>query len=316
MTNQRTKKNRDNKKIIRHKKKIYSRLKRGGATTKKIITLRCSPKKGKLMKYSCFNDKTLFKLRDLWNLRHTDVRIETNDPKEIWKHLQKNMSNICNKESCWIKQQFTNGELDNELTDSFAPLSPKEWKKNPNEWLTSTDILSVMKQHEDAYPCFDFIGPSPIDFDTRVQYGECVWQELCDFNIEKQMKAGKTKIGIIFNLDPHTKGGSHWVSMFIHLKKGKIFFFDSVGDPAPKEILRLVKRIQKQGLQLKTPIRLIFDQNHPNEHQYGDTECGMYSLYFIVHMLEDKHTAEYFKTHVLPDKYMESFRKIYFNEEL
>lgn len=306
------------KKLKRYKKTKRNRIKKGSgkSKTRKMIKLKCGPKRAKQLHFSCFDDKTIYKLRDLWNLRHADVKIHSNDVKEIWSILQKNMSQICNKESCWLKQQFTNGELDKELKTFFAPSSPTEWKKNPNEWLTSIDIINVMKQYEDAYKCFDFIGPTPIDFDTRLQYGECVWQELCDFNVEKQLKAGKTKIGIIFNLDPHTEDGSHWVSMFIHIKKGKgkIFFFDSVGDPAPQEVINFVKRVQKQGEQLKIPFT--FDQNHPTEHQYGDSECGIYSLYFIVHMLEDKHTTEYFKKHILSDKYMASFRKIYFNEEL
>jgi len=302
-------------KRTRNKNKNKNKNKTGGGT-RKMMKLNCGPKKGKNLKFSCFDDKTIFKLRDLWNLRHADVKIQSNDVKEIWLMLQKNMSQICNKESCWLKQQFASDELNKELVTSFAPSSPQEWKKKPNEWLTSIDILSVMKQYEDAYKCFEFIGPSPIDFDTRMQYGECVWEELCNFDIGKQIKAGKTKIGIIFNLDPHTKDGSHWVSMFVNIKKGKIFFFDSVGETAPKEIMTLVQRIQKQGTQLKNPIKFIFDQNHPTEHQYGDTECGIYSLYFIVHILEDKHTTEYFKKHILSDKYMESFRKVYFNEEL
>ena len=79
------------------------------------------------------------------------------------------------------------------MIDSFAPESPPEWKKNPNEWLSSIDIIDVMKQYEKAYKCFDFIGPSPIDFDTRKLYGECVWNELCNFNIADQLKNGKTK---------------------------------------------------------------------------------------------------------------------------
>jgi Ulp1 family protease len=104
--------------------------------------------------------------------------------------------------------------------------------------------------------------------------------------------------------------------MFINIKKKKISFFDSVGETAPKEVMALVERIKKQGLNLKKPIIFKFDQNHPKEHQYGDTECGIYSLYFIVHLLEDKHTLEYFKSHVLSDKYMEKFRKVYFNRDL
>ena len=173
-----------------------------------------------------------------------------------------------------------------------------------------------MKQYERAYKCFDFIGPSPIDFDTKKIYGECVWEELCHFNLEDEIKNGKFKIGVIFNTDPHNKPGSHWISLFINIKKGTIFFFDSAGDKIPKKIMNLVTRVMKQGKNLDEPINFKFDQNYPVEHQYSDTECGIYSLYFIAHMLEDKINAHYLKTHILKDKYMEKFRKVYFNASL
>jgi hypothetical protein len=82
--------------------------------------------------------------------------------------------------------------------------------------------------------------------------------------------------------------------------------------------MKFVKMVQKQGAELTTGKKIVFkfDQNYPVEHQYGNTECGIYSLYFIVHMLEDKHTAEYFKTHIMKDQYMEKFRKVYFNQDL
>lgn len=223
---------------------------------------------------------------------------------------------MCNKESCWIKQTKHFGNTTNDLIDSFAPESPKEWKTNPNEWLSSLDIMKVMKQYEKAYKCFDFIGPSPMDFDTKLLRGECVWKELCEFQLKDQIKKGKTKIGIIFNTDPHTKGGQHWLSMFINIKTKKIFFFDSVGDKPAKEIMVLVDRIRKQGKELVPPIEFTFDSNEGIEHQYGDTECGIYSLFFIVHMLEDKITDHYLKTHILKDEYMQKFRNVYFNDSL
>ncbi len=173
-----------------------------------------------------------------------------------------------------------------------------------------------MKQYEKAYKCFDFIGPSPINFDTRKLYGECVWEELCKLDIEKLMKKGKNKIGIIFNTDPDYKPGQHWISMFINLKKKIIFFFDSTGDEAPKEVMVLVKRIQEQGKNMTPPLDIKFDSNQGVEHQYGNTECGIYSIYFIVHMLEDKMTEHYLKTHILKDEYMQKFRKVYFNDSL
>jgi len=279
--------------------------------------INCSPKdKNEINDFSCYTDKSLYKLRDLWNARHPDSKIETNDPKEIHRKISTYLSDVCNNESCWLKQRGAFGKVSSDMAESFAPEWPQEWKKNPNEWLSSIDIIKVMKQYEKAYKCFEFMGPSPIDFDTKTLYGECVWEELCNFNLEKLLKNGKNKIGIIFNTDPHDKPGQHWMSMFINVKKRKIFFFDSVGDKIPPEVMKLVERIQAQGLKMNPRIKFKFDQNYPVEHQYGNTECGIYSIFFIIHMLEDKLTDHYFKTHILKDEYMEQFRKIYFNEKL
>jgi hypothetical protein len=300
-------------------KKHYKRFNKRGAGNKtlKLKRLNCSPKpKGELNGFSCYTNKSLTNLRDLWNARHPDVKITTNSPKEIHHELAEKLKGVCNQESCWLKQKTEFGPVSSELSDSFAPESPSEWKKNPNEWLSSIDIMNVMKQYEKAYKCFDFIGPTPIDFDTRKLYGECVWDELCNFSIEDQIKKGKTKIGIIFNTDPHNKPGQHWISMFINIKKKKIFFFDSTGDNPMPEIIKLVDRIKEQGLNMNPKLVFKFDSNEGVEHQYGNTECGIYSLFFIVHMLEDKMTDHYIKTHILKDEYMEKFRHVYFNDSL
>jgi hypothetical protein len=291
----------------------------GGKNKKKIelAKVNCSPKpKNEINDFSCYTNKSLYKLRDLWNARHPDAKIKTNSPKEIHEKISKNLSGVCNKESCWLKQKSQFGQIDSDMADSFAPESPPDWKRNPNEWLSSLDIINVMKQYEKAYKCFEFIGPSPIDFDTKKLYGECVWEELCKFSVKEQIKNGKTKVGIIFNTDPHNKPGEHWISMFINIKKKKIFFFDSTGEKPPKQIMILVNRIIDEGRNLSPKMNFEFDSNEGIEHQYGNTECGIYSLFFIVHMLEDKFTSNYLKTHILKDKYMENFRHIYFNDSL
>jgi hypothetical protein len=289
--------------------------KKGGKrkTKKRVFKkLQCSPE-NKEKSFTCYSDNDLQKLKEIWNNRHSDQPIVSNDSRIIWEQLKQYYQNICNKESCWVRQMVKNTKLENDLLDAFAPESPEEWKKNPNEWLSSLDIMKVMNQYEKKYKCFDFLGPSPIDFDTHKLNGECVWDELCNFDLEKHLSKGFTKIGIIFNLDPHDKGGSHWVSMFINVKRKTIFYFDSVGDEVPKEIKHFADRVIEQGKGLMPPIEFHFDQNFPVEHQYGNTECGIYSLFFITHMLEDKITGHYLKKHILKDKYMEKFRKVYFN---
>jgi len=306
---------RNNKKSSKDKQ---NKDKQSRPTEISFKNLQCSPNPDpeKQKDYTCLDDQTLLKLKDLWNARHPDVKIESNWPKEIWSKLKEYLKSICNKESCWLKQNFVEGKLDTELRDSFAPKSPADWKKNPNEWLSSVDILDVMKQYEKAYKCFEFMGPTPIDFDTQMMGDQCVWPELCKFNLQEQINSGKTKIGIIFNTDKHTGGGKHWFSLFINIKKGEIFFYDSAGDKPGKEIQALIDRVIEQGKKLNQSIAFKMDSNYPVEHQMGTTECGVYSLYFIVHMLEDKLTGHYLKTHKIKDKYMQQFRKVYFNEDL
>ncbi len=311
-----------NKTIIKTKKyklkmKQTNKIKDLEGQNKQFQKLNCSPKdKNEVKEYTCYTDNDLQKLRNMWNARHPDKKITTNDSKEIWQLLKNYYAKICNKESCWVRQMTKGTKMEKELLESFSPMEPNEWKKNPNEWLSSIDIIEVMNQYEKTYKCFDFLGPSPIDYDAHKLYGECVWEELCHFSLAEQIKKGKNKIGVIFNTDPHDKDGEHWISLFINIKKGFIFFFDSAGDKAPKQVMKFVNMVTDQGKKLEEPINFKFDQNYPVEHQYNNTECGVYSIYFIIHMLEDKITGHYLKTHILKDNYIQQFRKIYYNVDL
>lgn len=291
------------------KKKRQHKTKKNDNKNKKIKGENCSPTRKN--KFSCYSSDSLHVMKKYWNARHPDVKIHTNDGRAIWSQLRGHLSNVCNRESCWMRQKFMKGKLNAELKSyTFAPTSPSSWKKEPNTWLTSVDIEKVMKQYEKKYDCFEFIGPSPIDFDYHKIYDECVWEELCKFQLNDCLKRGKRKIGIIFNLDPHYKEGSHWVSLFIDTQKNFIFYFDSTGDSIPKEVGKLVKRIINQG----TALNIDFGKTIVNnkEHQREDTECGIYSLYFIISMIMGV-SYEKFLNERISDKSMERLRKIYFN---
>ena len=274
---------------------------------KKFKRVQCSPTSDK--SYTCYSDKSLSRMKKYWNLRHPDNKINSNDSRIIWKELRDNMANTCNRESCWLRQKFMKEHLNRELLSyTFAPKAPKKWHRNPNEWLSSVDIIKVMKQYEKEYKCFDFIGPSPIDYDHHSAYGECVWEELCNFDLNTCIKDGKNKIGIIFNTDPHYNDGEHWVSLFIDIKKLKIYYFDSVGDSIPKQIMKFVNNVKKQGNSMGKKFK--FQQNKLG-HQKKDTECGVYSLYFIIEMIKEEEPYMFHKE--IPDEEMQKFRKKYFN---
>ena len=287
----------------------------------------------------------------------------------------------CAKEDCWLST-IKDKHLEQELKDViFAPEHPPEWLNNPNEWLTDLDISKVMNQYEKSYSNFKFIGPSPIDFDSRVKRGElpwanpgdsndkvCVWEELCHLDIAKLLKRGITQIGMVFNLDRYDEPGSHWVSLYVSLgERGKlkktktnggtsdvsiqwaveetdggskkhnkdvegpfIFYFDSTGREAPVEIKSLINRIAEQYNNFSQHKKIKLYNNNGRDHQKSNTECGMYSLFFIITMLtnnlEDKSMSNgelklgfnekiaLFRDATIPDKYVELYRHKYFNK--
>lgn len=283
---------------------------------KKYAKLECSPKvDGIENNFSCYISDDLKKLKNAWNIRHTDDLITSDDPKEIWTKLKDGLHNVCNEEACWLRQKFVSSTLGTELLNSFSPQQPKKWKKKPYEWLTTTDIQNVMKQYEDTYDDFEFIGPSPIDYDTNIN-NQCVWPELCNFDIEKKMLNGISKIGIIFNLDTHDEPGSHWVVLYVELSKREIYYFDSTKSykrEIPKEIIEFVDDLNNYT---KTRFEFEFEFNYNNkvEHQKQNTECGIYCIYFITQLLTNKKVWKDFIDERIPDAEMKKLRNVFYNK--
>jgi hypothetical protein len=223
-------------------------------------------------------------IKDEFNKLNPNQQIMAKSLKGIWLELQKKMNCDCatSFDDCWYNK-IKNTELRDKISKYiFAPTHPKTWNKNPSEWLSNFDILKVLKQYETTYKHFKFFEPTTIDFDLKLSQNKCVSDEICNIDIEKYINDGKTEFGFIFNLDNYQGQGTHWVSFYISVKYKFAFFFDSSGENIPVEVKRLKNRIVKQ---LKKNGRIKFYQNAPFNHQKGNSECGMYSLYFITTML-------------------------------
>ena len=54
---------------------------------------------------------------------------------------------------------------------------------------------------------------------------------------------------------------------------------------------------------------------HPVEHQQGDTECGIYTIYVITQLLSGKKKCKDFMKERIPDEKMLALRSYYFNIE-
>lgn len=300
----------------------------GGKTRNKqgtdVTKMNCNPvaDKAKIANDTCFTKHVLQSVKQSYNKAHPTSQIQTDDPNQILSEIKTKMPQ-CKREDCFldvIKDPTIRKKLDKQL---FAPDHPAEWNKDSDAWLSNFDINSVLNQYEESHPNFEFIESTPIDFDHKISNDKCVRDDLCKFSLKDHIDKNKTKIAIVFNLGKHDESGSHWVSMFIDVDYSLIFYFDSASNPTPKEITTLKDRIIKQGLELDKPISFKYHTNGSFTHQKSNTECGMYSLYFIITMithtdmhgrkLNVKQLLDLFKRVRIPDEEVFKFRKKYFN---
>jgi hypothetical protein len=165
----------------------------------------------------------------------------------------------------------------------LRPSQPTIWKDDPDMWLDSNNIRDVMVQYEEDRNDFKFLGPYPIDFAAPDPYKDgskdkCLIGEMCSLDIPGLRAKGKDKVGIIYNLDPHYKSGSHWVANYIDLTKNHCYYFDSYGMEAPDQIQKFMQWLTTQEPKMKLAY-------NARRFQFKGSECGMYSMYFIIRML-------------------------------
>lgn len=255
---------------------------------------------------SCFSRDALKRIVKAWNTHNSSnlikIKAKMTD-KEIWNQIHERLKETCTNEMCWTNQDFLKTEKN--LKELFRPEMPDSWNNNKHQWLNTDDIMKVMNQYETTYPNFEFIGPVPIDFDKTFSFGQCVTDELCKIDLNKLKHDKINKIGVIFNLDPHDKPGSHWVSMFVDMSKKKIYYFDSYGMAPPKEIVTLIDRLKSQTEGYKSNI-------NTTRHQYNNSECGMYSIYFVARLLEGYKYDDLVNNRI-PDESVNKYRKIFYN---
>ena len=259
----------------------------------------CAPGKG-IDKISCLDRKSLVKIIEAYNKTVKGKKKLTIGKKRkgvLWKQFREKMSDSCNKEVCWIDKGFVKKLGDPEISQyTFRPKMPDSWKEDRFTWLTTSDINYAMRQYERIYPKFLFIGPVAVD---------CPGGYLCELTGFDFSKLGKvTDVGIVYNLDPHYKGGSHWVALHVNKKQRSIDYYDSYGSPPPPEIDSFMKKIEKD--MARGGIKMKRDYNKVR-HQFGNSECGVFSMNFIIEKLKG-HTLKYISQKPIDDEQMNEMR--------
>ena len=271
----------------------------------------CAPGK-KYENNSCFTIDELIKIANEYN------KIQKNKDKAILikndkKYLLQKLNEVMveeyncenNKQTCWLKTNAVNDK--NIKNYTFRPEGPKK----QFEWLSTSDINKVMGQYEKQYKDFKFFEAVPYDFEILPQL------EIYNINFNDMNEKGITKIGMVINLDNHNQSGSHWVALYSVLNENKLYYFDSFGKTPGKRIKKLNKKILKYMHKQNNNTGInkndeLFDIRYNKiQHQFKNSECGVYSMNFIIRLLNNE-SFDHIINSITKDDKMNDCRNVYF----
>ena len=285
---------------------------------------KCAPSK-KFKDGSCFNLKSLKLIAENYNKSNKDKIQISDDKSSLVNSLEKKLNDKCNEQTCWLRLDFVKAMEDPEiLENTFRPEGPQK----RYEWLSTTDINDVVAQYQAKHKDFLFLGAVPADFEELPILG------ISNIDFAELEKEGKLKIGMVINLDEHNKGGSHWVGLFTDLEKGEIYYFDSFGKKPYKKtrkfINKIVKYIYKKKFNNSLKINDVIEKfkggsddkvvknisnldirYNTKQHQFNNSECGVYSINFVVRLVGGE-TFDQITNNITKDDKMNECRETYF----
>ena len=178
--------------------------------------------------------------------------------------------------------------LSQTLTAAFRPKHPEAWLLSPRAWLSNFDIEAVMRQYEDAYRDFRFVGVFPSDFSSPRPYsgGQCVSAAMCALSVRGLRADGIKHVSVVFNLDKHTGSGTHWTGLYIGLDptvptRFGAWYYDSTGREPMPEMVNFKERMRSEAAAEFPRKQFKLWQNRKRK-QFKNTECGVYAMFFIV----------------------------------
>ena len=252
---------------------------------------------------SWLDEDQIKRLKEVYTKEHPrEPPIGGTSSEEIWEELQRRMWAHCKT-----------GQAECIMTSLMRrPKAPKEWSLNRYEWLSSDDIDAAEKKlFVTMVPDYFYVGSVPIDFDLQTETSKCLVSTLCAMKLPELAAKGKHRIGIVINTDPHDGPGQHWVAVFCDIRPELEFprmtYFDSYAQKPEPEIRTLMKRWKSQWDATKTHSQGMKLTYNKTRHQYKDSECGMYCLYFhLACLLEIPMDSK------LPDDVVNAFRNFLF----
>lgn len=302
---------------------------------KELINNFCNPSNGS--KSTCLSLNSLILLINTYNEYSNDknkIKYNKKDNElKLFNKLDKKLKKLTNgsgKYWFWtdIIEKMANDfntklQIKYIAKNELRPLKPKEWIKNPSEWLSNHDIDSILNQYNIAKYNYLYLGTYSIDFAKKNPNGSCLYSSICNINIKNYLNKYKY-IGFVTNLDEHDEPGSHWTSTFIIIDPSKkaygAYYYDSVGRVIPNEIKIFLNDIKLQCDKINPNKKFKIKYSTEN-HQRKNNECGMFSIIYQIRWLNINYNnnivfKDIIKTKKLFDKSANNARNAIFRPNL
>lgn len=230
-----------------------------------------------------------------------DKIFHTNDINEI-KTMTHCKSEACILKSSKVRAAIPRERINQELSTNFKVEGPRDNTNLLNNVVIDNTLKLWVQEFPDFFPCHFAM----MDFKQTQEEFETI--DLC-----KVFESGKKIFACVLNTDVSSGPGKHWVSVVVNarnLSNIQIMYYNSAGNPPPKPVVEWMERrrheLKKLGKPDVIPITRV-------RHQKSDTECGVYSLYFIRCCLDGVEPSFFFDN-VISDEAMMEFRKHCFRQ--
>ncbi len=278
---------------------------------------KCAPSK-KFTEGSCFTLENLKKIAEEYNKHNSDkISSNINTKRELLRALNPRFQKKygCEDQTSWLGSKILKDINDKDIKyNTFRPKGPSK----QFEWLSTRDIENVMNQYQYKHKDFKFLGAMPSDFDELPIYGTTELQ----FN---ELESSTPRIGAVINLDTHDQSGSHWVAFYANLRTNTIYYFDSFAKKPQRRLNMFIRRLltymYNKKHNTKFNVSQFMAKYHSSteydvrynkiQHQFKNSECGVYSMNFIIRLLEGE-TFDEIVNNITNDDKMNSCRKTYF----
>jgi hypothetical protein len=187
-------------------------------------------------------------------------------------------------------------EVEAEAKAAFKPVGPR----NSTALLTNFHIDAVLAQWATAHPGFH---PYPFAMSDFEEMGHPL------AGLKDIGAGGSTSCaGCVMNTDVSSGRGKHWVALFLDFRASPwtVEYFNSAGNPPPPHIAAWMERAAAK-LAKKKPCEPVHVTRV--RHQRGNTECGLYSLFYIYSRLTKTGWRRFEDGGDIPDDAMTEFRE-------